>query len=230
MANNKNNRVTLKELFENKVLISKLDLMIDEHRTLQEMTDFANSMEVNVSLGTINNYKKKREEALEKDVPIETLLDKREKVGNIIELKGKESQSKESTVGNEEGTGVYKKAEASLVNVNQILELIMKKGLDSLQQADYVDITVLIKTIAEYNKLNTGNGGLTQAGLQEMRLTQLAYESAIMDVMMKFIPAEKHNEALEYMKDAEDKYYRDLDITEEGRRVRRELDKLGVIG
>jgi len=226
----KNDNVTLKELFANKLVISKLDVMIDGNRTLKEMTDFANSMEINVSMGTINNYKKKREEAQQKSIPLESLLDKRAKSGNIIDIKDKEVVSSVLSDDDDDGTGVYKRSQEKLVNVNQILEEIISKGQASLQEVDFVDIKSTLNAISEFNKVNQGNGGLTLAGVQEMRLQQMAYEAAISSAMLKFVPEDKHQELLEYLKEAEDKYYRDLDVTEEGQRTRRELERLNIIG
>ena len=205
--------------------------MLDEHKTLKEITEFANSMEVNVSMGTINNYKKKREEALRDDVPIETLLDKRAKVGNIIDLKDKEVLPPAMAEYQEQvgGVGTYKSAKENILNVNQVLEEIIKKGYASLKEVDFVDNKTLLSAISEHNKINQGNGGLTIAGVQEVRLQQMAYEAALSSAMLKFVPQEKHQELLEYLKEAEDKYYRDLDITEEGKKVKRELDRLSII-
>ena len=225
-----NNKVTLTELYKDKLLISKLDVMIDEGKTLQYMTDYANSMDVNVSLGTIRNYKQKRAQAIGDDVPIESLLDKRSNVGNIMEMRPKESLTDSDGSGsNEDGRGTYKRASEKLININQALEVLIQKGMAGVEDVDFVDQNVLIKAIQEYGKVNAGNGGLTITGLQEMRLQQVAYESAITNVMMSFVPEDKQKEALERMHDAEEEYYRNLDVTEEGRRIKRELDKLEVL-
>ena len=178
-------------------------------------------------MGTINNYKKKREEASSTGVPIETLLDKRAKVGNIIEMKDKEVTP--AVLSESDDVGVYKRSKNTLVNVNQVLEQIIEKGQASLQEVDFVDIKSTLGAISEFNKVNQGNGGLTLAGVQEMKLQQLAYEAAISSAMLKFVPEEKHQELLSYLKEAEDKYYRDLDVTEEGQKTRRELDRLNII-
>jgi len=81
MTRSAKGKVTLTELYENKLIIAKLDNMIDEGKTLQYMTDYANSMEVDVSLGTIRNYKNKRRQAIDEDVPLESLLDRRSNSG-----------------------------------------------------------------------------------------------------------------------------------------------------
>lgn len=226
-----NSKTTLVDLFNNKPLVSKIEYMIDDNKTLQEITNYANKMGANVSLGTIRNYKMKREEAIQQDIPLENLLDKRAKtkVGNVLELKEKEVSPLEENVGNEGGVGVYKTSAENIINVNQIMEEIMNKGVASLREVDYVDQNTLLKTMVEYNKINAGNGGLTLAGLQEIKLRQAAYESAISDVLLNFIPEEQHEEVLEFMQKAEDKYYNDLDLTEAGKKARKELKRLGIV-
>lgn len=226
-----NSKTTLVDLFNNKPLVSKIEYMIDDNKTLQEITNYANKMGANVSLGTIRNYKMKREEAIQQDIPLENLLDKRAKtkVGNVLELKEKEVSPLEENLGNEEGVGVYKTSAENIINVNQIMEEIMNKGVASLREVDYVDQNTLLKTMVEYNKINAGNGGLTLAGLQEIKLRQAAYESAISDVLLNFIPEEQHEEVLEFMQKAEDKYYNDLDLTEAGKKARKELKRLGIV-
>lgn len=107
--------------------------------------------------------------------------------------------------------------------------MLIEKGTRSLEAVDYVDANILLKAIAEHNKVNAGNGGLTMAGLQEMRLKQLAFESALSDVLLGFIPQDKHEEVLQALREAEDAYYRDLDLSDEGHRIKKELDRLGII-
>lgn len=230
MTRSAKGKVTLTELYENKLIIAKLDNMIDEGKTLQYMTDYANSMEVDVSLGTIRNYKNKRRQAIDEDVPLESLLDRRSNSGNIIEMKDKESMTDvDGSNTNSEGLGVYKKASEKLVNVNQVLEVLIEKGLQGVMDTNYVDQNILLKAVQEHNKINAGNGGLTMSGLQEMRLQQVAYESAVTNVMLSYVPEDKQTEALERMHDAEEEFYRNLDITEEGRRIKKELERLEVL-
>jgi len=230
MTRSAKGKVTLTELYENKLIIAKLDNMIDEGKTLQYMTDYANSMEVDVSLGTIRNYKNKRRQAIDEDVPLESLLDRRSNSGNIIEMKDKESMTDvDGSNTNSEGLGVYKKASEKLVNINQVLEVLIEKGLQGVMDTNYVDQNILLKAVQEHNKINAGNGGLTMSGLQEMRLQQVAYESAVTNVMLSYVPEDKQTEALERMHDAEEEFYRNLDITEEGRRIKKELERLEVL-
>ncbi len=219
-----NNRVTLEDIYENKLLSSKINLFIDDNKTLEFITSFANEQGVNVSLGTVRNYKKKREESIQKGVPMEMLLDRRKKTGNIVELKSKED-SPILTPG--EG-GVYKPASEKVITINQVLEELIDKGMKGIRELPVVDPNILMKAVTEYNKVNTGNGGLTLQGVQELRLQVVAYEQSMKDILLSYIPEDRHEEVLTAMQDAEDKYYRELDLTEQGKKIKEELERLNI--
>lgn len=220
-----NNRVTVEDIYENKLLSSKINLFIDDNKTLEFITSFANEQGVNVSLGTVRNYKKKREESIQKGVPMENLLDRRKKTGNIVELKGKEDNPVEDAT---DTGGVYKPSSEKVITINQVLEELIDKGMKGVRELPVVDPNILLKAITEYNKVNTGNGGLTLQGVQELRLQVAAYEQSMKDIILTYIPEEEHEEVLNAMQDAEDKYYRELDLTSQGKKIREELKRLNI--
>lgn len=220
-----NTRVTIEDLYENKLLASKINTFIDDGKTLEFITSFANSQGVSVSLGTIRNYKKKREESIQKGVPFESLLDRRKKVGNILELKGKEVNAVDSPAND---TGVYKQGSEKVISINQVLEELISKGMKGIKELPVIDPALMMKAIQEWNKVNAGNGGLTLQGVQELRLQVAAYEQAMKNVLLMYIPADKHDEVLNKMQEEEDKYYASLDLTSQGRKVREELERLNV--
>lgn len=219
------NRVTLEDIYEDKILSSKINVFIDDGKTLEFITSFANAQGFKVSLGTIRNYKKKREESIQKGVPMESLLDRRKKTGNIVELRDKEDRPLEEINGD---GGIYKQGSEKVITINQVLEELIDKGMKGIKELPVVDPNILMKAIQEYNKVNTGNGGLTLQGVQELRLQTAAYEQAMKDVLLTYIPAEKHEEVLSKMQEAEDKYYRELDLTDQGRKIRSELERLNI--
>lgn len=220
-----NNRVTVEDIYENKLLSSKINLFIDDNKTLEFITSFANEQGVNVSLGTVRNYKKKREESIQKGVPMENLLDRRKKTGNIVELKGKEDNPVEDAT---DTGGVYKPSSEKVITINQVLEELIDKGMKGVRELPVVDPNILLKAITEYNKVNTGNSGLTLQGVQELRLQVAAYEQSMKDIILTYIPEEEHEEVLNAMQDAEDKYYRELDLTSQGKKIREELKRLNI--
>lgn len=218
-------RVTLEDIYEDKILSSKINVFIDDGKTLEFITSFANAQGFKVSLGTIRNYKKKREESQQKGVPMESLLDRRKKTGNIVELRDKEDRPLEEINGD---GGIYKKGSEKVITINQVLEELIDKGMKGIRELPVVDPNILIKALQEYNKVNTGNGGLTLQGVQELRLQTAAYEQSMKDVLLTYIPEEKHEEVLNKMQEAEDKYYRELDLTDQGKKIRSELERLNI--
>ncbi len=219
------NRVTLEDIYEDKILSSKINVFIDDGKTLEFITSFANAQGFKVSLGTIRNYKKKREESIQKGVPMESLLDRRKKTGNIVELRDKEDRPLEEINGD---GGIYKPGSEKVITINQVLEELIDKGMKGIKELPVVDPNILMKAIQEYNKVNTGNGGLTLQGVQELRLQTAAYEQAMKDVLLTYIPEDKHEEVLGKMQEAEDKYYRELDLTDQGKKIRSELERLNI--
>ena len=209
-----NTRVTIEDLYENKLLASKINTFIDDGKTLEFITSFANSQGVSVSLGTIRNYKKKREESIQKGVPFESLLDRRKKV-NAVDSPAND-------------TGVYKQGSEKVISINQVLEELISKGMKGIKELPVIDPALMMKAIQEWNKVNAGNGGLTLQGVQELRLQVAAYEQAMKNVLLMYIPADKHDEVLNKMQEEEDKYYASLDLTSQGRKVREELERLNV--
>lgn len=218
-------RVTIEDLYENKLLSSKINVFIDDGKTLEFITSFANSQGVSVSLGTIRNYKKKREESIQQGVPFESLLDRRKKVGNILELQSKEVNAVDRR---DDEQGVYKQGSEKVISINQVLEELISKGMKGIKELPVVDPAIMMKAIQEWNKVNAGNGGLTLQGVQELRLQVAAYEQAMKNVLLTYVPADKHEEVLDKMQQEEDRYYASLDLTSQGRKVREELERLNV--
>lgn len=225
--NDKN--ATLQDVFNNRILVPKLNEKIDEGKTLEFLTEYVNSFGINVSLGTIRNYKKKREESISTGVPLEQLIDKRKKNGNIVELRDKENMPDEQVTKTTLIDDNYATPEKKLVNLTQYLELMIQKGYNSLQQVEFVDNNSALKAIDAYAKI-TGNatGGLTIQGLQELKLKQKAYEAALGEVIAEHIPKEEQEQVWVELEQKEQEFYDSLDLTEEGQRIKEALKQIGV--
>lgn len=225
--NDKN--ATLQDIFNNRILVPKLNEKIDEGKTLEFLTEYVNSFGINVSLGTIRNYKKKREESISTGVPLEQLIDKRKKNGNIVELRDKENMPDDQVTKTTLIDDNYATPEKKLVNLTQYLELMIQKGYNSLQQVEFVDNNSALKAIDAYAKI-TGNatGGLTIQGLQELKLKQKAYEAALGEVIAEHIPKEEQEQVWVELEQKEQEFYDSLDLTEEGQRIKEALKQIGV--
>lgn len=225
---------TLADMYDDKLFISKVDVFLDQKQTLQWITDFAKSYGYDVSLNTIRNYRDKRQESIENNIPLDELIDKRRK-NNIVSLDSKEYQP-ESEVTHTGGVTMTDDAftgaqgNDKLISVTQVLEDMIQKGFNTMQQTQVVDPQLTLKAIDAYHKITGGtSGGLTLQGLQEIRMQQKAMETAMAEIIMEYVPEALHEEVLAKMDEKQQEFYDNLDISGEGRRVKEALDKAGVI-
>lgn len=228
----------LVQLYNNKKLVTKVDNMLDEGLTYDYIIEFCNSQNFNISKASLTNYKKKREEAIRTGTPLISLLDKRAK-DNILYIANKETD----TIGSqgqkgdeEESSGSDKQAALESINRKdkafshlEFLDELVQKSMKGLKAVDIVDMPLGMKAIELYAKItNNQYSGLSVAGLRELKLRQQARESAMVEVIMSYVPKEKHDELFKDLDEAEQRFYDNLDLTEEGRRATEVFNKTGV--
>lgn len=215
----------LLELYENKLLVSKVDEMLDESRTYDSIVEFCKEkFDFNISKSALTRYKQKREEAMETGQDLGDLLDKRQKTGKIVDIKNKEVVP--------DNQSSYEKAFDAVDKVYndvEVLDEVIQKGYAGLQFVDVIEPNLMMKAIETKNKI-TGNQlqGVSLAGLRELRLRQSAKEQAMTEVLMKFIPKEQHEEVFAEIEQAEKEFYENLDLTEENKRISRALSSAGM--
>lgn len=215
----------LLELYNKPILASKVDLALDEQKSYDFIIELCESYGLTISKSALTRYNAKRKEAIETGVPLIDLLDKRRKRGNILDLKGKEVDPGPG--------GKFDEVFDSIDNVYSdlvVLDTIIQKGFNGLQFIEAVDIPQVLRTIEVKSKI-TGNQmqGLSLVGLRELRLRALARDSALTEVLLRYVPEDKHSEVLEAMKEAEEQFYENLDLTEEDRKLTEALEKSGVM-
>src|SRR6185437_16084461 len=97
------------------------------------------------------------------------------------------------------------------------------------QAFDVVDTPLAMKAIELRAKItNNQLSGLSIAGLRELKLRQQARESAMMEVIMKYVPEDKHDDLFADMDEAEERFYENLDLTEEDKRISQALKSSGI--
>lgn len=225
MAEN-TSKTILQQLYEDKPLRTKVDNLLDEGKTLSFIREFCeNSQGFLISTSSLDNYKKKREEAIRKGVSLGSLIDKRRNTGEVIELHSADAESLEGTIQND-----LEPQETKLTSTLEFLESIIGKSMNAINQVDMLDPALGLKAITEYTKITGAQGGgLTLHGIQELRLQHKAFETAIATVIMEYIPKEKHEEVMQRFEEREQEFYQNLDVTEEGRRKRKALQDIGVL-
>lgn len=219
--------------YHNGLLRAKVHRMIDDNETLSDMRDFIITFtdgEIQPSIGTINNYKAKLATARKENKDLGELLDKRKKNGeNILDIKSKEYNSLMEKDNQVEENAVYEPREDRLISTTQVLEKMIAIGNATLGDIEHIDPNTLIRVIKTYSDITgAANGGLMLSGLQQIALQQKAYESALGEVIAKYIPEDQQEKAWADLELAEQQFYDDLDITKEGREVKETMDKLGI--
>lgn len=219
--------------YHNGLLRAKVHRMIDDNETLSDMRDFIITFtdgEIQPSIGTINNYKAKLATARKENKDLGELLDKRKKNGeNILDIKSKEHNSLMEKDNQVEENAVYEPREDRLISTTQVLEKMIAIGNATLGDIEHIDPNTLIRVIKTYSDITgAANGGLMLSGLQQIALQQKAYESALGEVIAKYIPEDQQDKAWADLELAEQQFYDDLDITKEGREVKETMDKLGI--
>lgn len=117
----------------------------------------------------------------------------------------------------------------------EVLDAIIQRGFNALTQNPTVRLQDAMRAIELKQKLTGGNhGGLTNYGLDQLRAVETAKFQAMIDVVMDYIPEDKHLELEEAIQGAERKYYEEyapelLEEYEKSLQDEIELDTLNVV-
>ncbi|UVD42761.1 hypothetical protein [Staphylococcus phage vB_SauM-V1SA22] len=217
----------LSKLYNNKLLRSKVDNAIDEEVSYDDIIDLCKEYDLELSKSAITRYKSKRKEAIENGWDLGELIDKRKKV-SATQIQKKENPMKELDSEN------YTPFELATQNVQtiyddiQILDMIIQKGAKGLNFVETLDPALMIKAMETKDRI-TGNQlkGMSFIGLRELMIKQQAQDTAMTEVMLEFIPEDKHEEVLQRMEQLQEEFYKNLDLDEEGRKLKDTLDRVG---
>lgn len=216
----------LVQLYNNRVLCSKVDVALDEGVVYTEIIELCAMYDFEISTASLTRYKNKRKEAIETGTPLIELLDMRKKSGNVVDLKERKNEvaTKTTTAYDDTFDTVDK-----LYNDMELLDEVIRKGFEGLKYTDTVEVPIAIRAIETKAKI-TGNSmrGLTLVGLRELKLRLSAKTSAMTEVMLSYIPEEMHEEALVALEEAEKAYYSNLDLDAENQRITEALDNAGI--
>lgn len=222
----------LVQLYNNRKVATKVDNMLDEGQTYDYIIEFCKENGIEISKASLTNYKKKREEAIRTGKPLIQLLDRRvkdnvtyitDRQANRIKKEGASSSSKApSTTAMDKVDTIY--------NDLEFLDEIIRKGMKGLKAFDVVDTPLAMKAVELKAKLtNNQLNGLSIAGLREIHMRMRAKESALTEVIMKYVPEEQHEQLFADMEKAEKEFYENLDLTEEDRRISKAIQASGLL-
>lgn len=236
-GNNNNNKSAgqvsvLMELYNNKLLRTKVDDALDTgSMTYKELIDLADEYGVQISKASLSRYKDKRNEAIENNLHLPDILDKRKRSGNIIDLRDPTSEDVESTFG-KPPTERYHEAFENVDTVYsnlQVLDEVIQKGYNGIQHTHTIEVSHMLRAIEMSAKI-TGNAtqGLSLVGLRELRIHSQAKKTAMLNAIMRFVPEEDHQDLLEYIEEQEAEFYNNLDLTDEDAKIIDAFEKSGL--
>lgn len=218
----------LVQLYENRLLSSKVDEALDSGETYDYIIELCEEHELEISKATLSRYKAKREEAIKSGVPLEELLDMRKKTGNVINIENRKSDSfGEGSSGTrfDDTFGTIDKVYSDI----QVLDELIQKGANTLSHIDVVEAPLMIRAIETKAKITNNNlQGLSLLGLRELKLRVSAKTDAMTEVLLMYVPEELHEEVFEELERREQEYYENLDLTEESKRITNALESAGI--
>ena len=93
-------------------------------------------------------------------------------------------------------------------NEMEVLDAIVQRGYDALTNSPTIKIQDALRAIELKNKLTQGeHAGLTGYGLDQLRALETAKFQAIVDVVITYLPEDKHDELQEAIAKAERTFY-----------------------
>jgi hypothetical protein len=93
-------------------------------------------------------------------------------------------------------------------NEMEVLDAIVQRGYDALTNNPQIKIQDALRAIELKNKLTQGqHAGLTGYGLDQLRELEQAKFSAIVEIVLQYLPEDKHDELQDAIAKAERKFY-----------------------
>lgn len=237
---------TLAELGTNKLLLTKVITMLDSNRSYSEIIEFLDAQDFSLSKATITNFSKKLDDSRSLGIPIQQLLDKRIKstpndiapekiVGYVGDDTGhtaitdREMEEIASNLPDSDNVTPTQVANA-FYSVDSVLEQMIKKGMATLQNTNFLDVNVLMKALELYTKTHGAqeNNGLTIDAMKQYQLITEAKMKAYFDIIMTYIPEDKQEEAVDRMEETQREMLQSIQATPQGTDLINVLKKAGI--
>lgn len=215
----------LQQLYNNKLLRSKVDNALDEEMKYDDILELCKEYDLELSNSALTRYKKKRKEAIENGWDLGEYLDNRKK-SNVNDIKDKEVD----ILDNEELSPFQESVRhtQTIYDDVQALDEIIKKGMTGLSYVETIDPALMIRAIESKAKITDNQlRGMSLIGIRELQLKQTAKETAMSEVLLEFVPEDKHEAVLQRMEDLEKEFYKNLDLDEEDKKFKEALDRVG---
>ena len=224
--------LSLKELYNNKAIFSKVIGLMEQQMSYDYIIRYLNSKGYRMAKG---NLKKRIKESQEQNIPLEQLMDKREKnsiddvdSNKIIGFTGKtnepKSQSQQPVISNS-ATGPVSK----LYSEDQALEMIINKGMKTIEESEFIDPKTLMSALSLHAKyFGSRTRGLTAEALMQYQLIKESEMTALKEIFVRYIPKDKQEEALNEIDKRVNQIVNQIGATKDGKELIRQLQNAGL--
>lgn len=216
MPRNKKN-TTLKQLYNNTPLFTKVTALIEDKQTFDYIMDFVAEMGHPMSRGTLANLKAKYKESKDTGVPIGDLIDRRSKT-SVTQVQDKLTGYTGEVTNKDDMVQPVSLNEASKTwwSTKEVLSEIIAKGKQTLDTIPVIDLPQLMKAIDLYQRnFGSETDGLSIAALKQYDLITRAKLKAMSDVVMEYVPEDKQEDAYKEMSQAEHEVLANMDVPDE---------------
>lgn len=202
-------------IYDNVVLREKVNEALDNNESYSDIIKICKEYGIDVSSSSITRYAEKRIEAIKTNQDLRALLDT-DTERAIANIKKKQVDKPKVT----------EDKEPDLVKTTSVSQQYMLERIINYNYPFFVNGEVklapkdFLSAIKLYTQLNGNNNhGLTTEGLQQLRLFQHAQNSALAQVVLKYVPKAKREDVLKDLKEAEEKQYREWETSGNGKAI-----------
>lgn len=227
-TNGEGNNSTFKEISQKQPsLLPKINNMLDKEAKYDFILEMIEEQGFKVSKSALSGYKKKLQEARDKNIAVESILDRRSTSADVYDISGKEitewlanddprAVDTEYGGGNGGGGGGDdRNTPKKLFDQMEFIDRIIDKADFSLDTMNVVDLRVALKAMELKSKItNNQLGSISIAGLKQLLIRQQALEEAMFEAMSVHVPDEKQDAFLETYKASKQEYFDAMDLSE----------------
>lgn len=237
--NNKKGESILLTMYNNKMLVTKVDDCLDRETPYREIIDMCkNYGGIDISAATLSRYASLRKSAIASGEDLGKLLSSSQRKA-LSRAKSKEVASAVLP----EKIGLTQKDKAELaktdspidadvfpyVNTNDFLSLAIKRSYETLANSQAVSLKDGIAAAKLQAQItNNAYNGMAVQGFQELRLQMTAITNALSEVLMTYVPEDKQEEASKMMEEREKEIINNMEVTEQGRQLLRAARDGGI--
>lgn len=211
----------IEELYNNKLLCSKVNTMLDDpDYTYDDIVEFCGDKDFDISKSSLSRYNTRRKEALDTGQDLGDLVrDGREKNGSVVDIRGNRVD--------ELSTSGYTDSEKKVTNVVDMLDEVIQKGYQGLQYVETVPMADAFKAAELKHKFTDGRDeGFSSIGLSQILTDFNIRTDTMLEVMAEYIPQEKHEEIFELIDQRIDEMYANSDLTKDQEELNKYIEKM----